>query len=196
MSDSVNDLYRVEYERLKEEQKTRISVRDNLIYANLASTAAVITAAVAAKGHASLLLLLPPATVVLGWTYLVNDEKVSAIGRYVRDRLGPALNPGGAPGVFGWEVEHRSDPRRRSRKLLQVAVDLLTFAVPAFSAIVFYWANGPWHWPLLLISFAELVAVGVLAFEIVRYADLGVGATPPASAARPRRRWRRATGAG
>lgn len=195
MSDSVNDLHRVEYERLKEEQKTRISVRDNLIYANLASTAAVITAAVTAKGHANLLLLLPPATVVLGWTYLVNDEKVSAIGRYVRDRLGPALNPGGAPGVFGWEVEHRSDPRRRSRKLFQVAVDLLTFCVPAFSAIVVYWANGPWQWPFLLVSAVEVAVVGVLAFEIVRYADLGVGATaPPATATRPRRRWRRTTG--
>lgn len=28
--------------------------------------------------------MLPPVSVILGWTYLVNDEKISAIGRYVR----------------------------------------------------------------------------------------------------------------
>jgi hypothetical protein len=37
------------------------------------------------------LFLLPPACLLLGWTYLVNDQKVSAIVGYLPDRLRPQL---------------------------------------------------------------------------------------------------------
>lgn len=162
----------VEYERLKDEQKTRIGFRDNLIYVTLASMAAVITASLASKGHANLLLLLPPVSTVLGWTYLVNDEKVSAIGRYIRDHLTSDLDPTGK--AFGWERTHRSDARRRSRKILQIIVDLGTFCVPATAAVVIYWVNGPYYWPFVLVSFVELAVVLALASEVVRYADVDV----------------------
>jgi hypothetical protein len=168
----------VEYERLKEEQKTRIGFRDNLIYATLASMAAVIAAALSSKGQANLLLLLPAVSVLLGWTYVVNDEKVSALGRYIRGHLEPNLVrlTGSAPDlVFQWEVAHRSDRRRRSRKVLQVVVDVGTFCVTACAAIVVFWVNGPRTWPFLVLSFVELALVLALAVEIVRYADLGVG---------------------
>ncbi|MBM7081327.1 hypothetical protein [Micromonospora humidisoli] len=164
----------VEYERLKDEQKTRIGLRDNLIYVTLAAMAAVITASLASKGHANLLLLLPPVSTVLGWTYLVNDEKVSAIGRYIRDHLTPDLDPTGK--AFGWERTHRSDERRRSRKILQLIVDLGTFCMPATAAVVIYWANGPYHWPFVVVSVVELAVALALACEVVRYADLDVSA--------------------
>jgi hypothetical protein len=160
-----------EYERLKDEQRTRIGFRDNLIYVTLASMAGVITASLAAKGHANLLLLLPPVSAVLGWTYLVNDEKVSAIGRYIREHLALELDPAGR--AFGWENAHRSDARRRHRKILQVVVDLGTFCAPALAAIVIYWINGPRSWAFMVVSFAEMVVVLAVAVEVVRYADIG-----------------------
>ncbi|MGI5238409.1 hypothetical protein [Dactylosporangium sp. CA-139066] len=165
-------LWLVEYERLKDEQKTRIGFRDNLVYATLASMAGVVAATLSAKGHANLLLLLPPVSVVLGWTYLVNDEKVSAIGRYIRDVLRPRL-AAGADDVFGWEDAHRSDPRRPMRKRLQLVVDLGVFCLPALSALVVYWVNGPWAWPFVLLSIVEALVVGVLAIQLVAYTDLG-----------------------
>jgi hypothetical protein len=170
-------LWLVEYERLKDEQKTRIGFRDNLVYATLASMAGVVAATLAAKGHANLLLLLPPVCVVLGWTYLVNDEKVSAIGRYVRDVLRPKLADG-AEDVFGWEDAHRTDPRRRLRKVLQLVVDLGVFCLPALSAIIVYWVNGPWTFPFIAVSLVETAAVVTLAIQLVAYTDLG---GPPAS---------------
>lgn len=176
---TVSKLLLAEYERLKEEQKVRIGFRDNLIYATLASMAAVLTAALTAKGHANLLLLLPPVTTLLGWTYLVNDEKVSAIGRYIRDDIGVRLAAVVSADVFGWEIAHRSDPRRRTRKVLQLVVDLGGFCAPALAAIVVYWVNGPLRWPFLVVSIAEAAVVGVLALEMIRYADLGVGASAP-----------------
>lgn len=113
----------VEYEQVKEEQQARIGFRDNLLYATLASMAAIVTFSLQGGGRTELLLLLPPASVLLGWTYLVNDEKISAIGRYIRQDLGPRLaglvpDP---PRIFGWETAHRDDHRRISRKRLQLA---------------------------------------------------------------------------
>lgn len=168
-----------EYERVKAEQQARIGFRDNLLYATLASMAGVVAAALAGDGGANLLLLLPPVCVILGWTYLVNDEKVSAIGRYVRSALAPELSrlsgrgPNGV--VFGWEAVHRTDDDRMLRKASQLVVDLGTFCVSALAAIAIYWINGPWTPAFLAVSVAELLAVVGLGIQIVRYADLRTG---------------------
>jgi hypothetical protein len=163
-----------EYEHIKDEQKARVGFRDNLQYGTLASMGAVIAAALSARGQASLLLLLPPVSVLLGWTYLVNDEKISAIGRYIRTEIAPRLADLTAIGspVFGWEAAHRADPRRQARKVLQLAVDLSTFCVAPFVALVVFWASGPPTSSFMTVSVAEAVTVCVLAVQITRYTDL------------------------
>lgn len=170
---TVGKILLAEYERIKDEQKVRIGFRDNLIYVTLATMAAVIFAALQAKGHANLLLLLPPVSVLLGWTYVVNDEKISAIGRYIRNQLAPRLADliGDAGHILGWEVAHRSDPRRLSRKYLQLAVDLSTFCLAPLAAIVVAMVNGPRTVPFAAVSVVELVALSVLAWQIVVYAE-------------------------
>jgi hypothetical protein len=170
----VGTLLTLEYERLKEEQKTRIGMRDNLIYVTIAAMAVVIAATIQSGGRADLLLLLPPVPFLLGWTYLVNDEKISSIGRYIRHHLAPALAAltGSDIEVFGWEGHHHDDMRRRSRKVMQLVVDLTAFCVVPTAAVVVFWAAGPIHPALLLVSLVETVALGVLASFIVRYAGL------------------------
>jgi hypothetical protein len=180
---TVGGLLVAEYQQVKGEQQARIGFRDNLLYATLASMAAVIAAVLQRDGQTALLLLLPPVSMLLGWTYLVNDEKISAIGRYVREELAPqlaTLTKGQKQGtghvlVFGWEVAHRSDRRRLSRKWLQLAVDLTAFCVAPVAAVVVFWAAGPSRLPLVAVSAVELAAIGVLAVQIVLYADLGRG---------------------
>jgi hypothetical protein len=161
---TLGDLLLAEYQALKEEQRGRIGFRDNLLYAMLAAIAASMAAVLQAKGRLELLLLLPPVSVLLGWTYLANDEKISAAGRYVREELAPRLaslanaspahdsrahtSPANVPPsgdreelrVFGWEIVHRAAARRRSRKLLQLAVDLLAFCAIPLAALVVFWA--------------------------------------------------------
>ncbi|MFI1204017.1 hypothetical protein ACH4VR_32060 [Streptomyces sp. NPDC020883] len=164
-----------EYEQIKQEQRARIGFRDNLIYATFGVMAAVIASTLARTDHLELLLLLPPLSVTLGWTYLVNDEKISAVGRYIRDELAPRLKdltPERAE-VFGWESAHRRDTHRNSRKRFQLAVDLLTFCVAPLAALTVYWVLGPKDWPLLMISVAEAAMVVGLAVQVVRYTDLG-----------------------
>lgn len=173
---SVGKLMVIEYERLKEEQLRRIGIRDNLIYATLASLAAVVAITVGQPQHHDLLLLLPPVCVVLGWTYLVNDQKVSAIGQYVRRVLRPKLaDLLGEPEPLGWELAHRSDRLRMFRKYSQLAVDLMTFCLPAVCALIGFWVMGRGSPLPVAISVLELLIVLGLAIQIVIYADLGVG---------------------
>jgi hypothetical protein len=49
-----------EYERIKDEHKSRIGFRDNLISATLESMALVVAAALQRKGNAALLVAMPP----------------------------------------------------------------------------------------------------------------------------------------
>jgi len=160
-----------EYDRLKVEQVQRISTRDNLIYATLVSFAGVIAATAQAKSP-DMLLLLPPICLILGWTYLSNDHKVSAIGLYIRTVLTPRLEVLTGEPVLGWEIAHRSDAHRRSRKIGQLIIDLVTFAVPAIAALIGYWVARSGSFWLLAISGVELVAVGLLTSQMIRYSDL------------------------
>lgn len=172
---TVAKLLTLEYERLKEEQKTRIGFRDNLVYATLASMAAVIAATLSVRGNTNLVMLLPPVALLLGWTYLVNDEKISAAGQYIRTELAPRLAAELPPGtqVFGWEAFHRGDRRRRSRKLLQLVVDLGIFCVAPTAALAVFWVSGTRTPIFVLISVVEMLAILGLAVHLVLYADLG-----------------------
>jgi hypothetical protein len=168
-----------EYERLKDEQRGRIGFRDNLIYATLASIAAVVAATLGATDRADLLLLMPPVCVLLGWTYLVNDEKVSAIGRYIRLQLAPRLADVVADppsdGFFQWETQHRTDRHRLLRKASQLVADIGLFCLAPVGALTIFWLNGPHTAPFLTVSVMEILFVAALGAQIVWYADLRNG---------------------
>ncbi|WNZ08608.1 hypothetical protein [Streptomyces sp. 11x1] len=167
---TVGQLLLVEYQVVKEEQKTRIGFRDNLLYVTLTVLAAVIAASAQAR-QSAMLLALPPVCVVLGWTYLVNDEKISAIGAYVRGDLGPRLAQlAGAQKVFEWEVAHRGDVRRRSRKVIQCGIDLLAFCVVPLAGLLVYWVSGETSAGLVVLSGVEALTVVGLGVQIVLYA--------------------------
>ncbi|MGC9544871.1 hypothetical protein [Streptomyces sp. UG1] len=177
---TVGQLLLTEYQTIKDEQKARIGFRDNLLYVTLAAVAAVIAAAAQAK-QPQMLLALPPVCVVLGWTYLVNDEKISAIGDYVRNELGPRLaaatgSSDTVEAVFRWETAHRTDARRRSRKLIQFAVDQGAFCAVPMAALVVYWAHGGGGALLIGLSVIEALAIAGLAVQILLHAGtLGSG---------------------
>jgi hypothetical protein len=170
-----SEVHLVEYERLKEEQLSRIGVRDNLVYATLAALGGV---AVFGFGGDTTrypaLLLLPPVCLVLGWTYLANDQKVSAIGRYIRRDLAPRLRTQRGTDLLRWEEAHRTDAGRRQRKTFQAAVDIVAFCVSGLAALVVFWVCAPRiPGPLLALSVVETMPLALLAVEIIRCADTG-----------------------
>jgi hypothetical protein len=170
---SIGNMLMLEYKHLKHEQLARIGTRDNLIYVTLASLAAV-AAATLQIGMSRLLLLLPPACLILGWTYLVNDQKVSAIGSYIRTVLVPQIRAeiGTDEPLFSWEVQHRGDSRRRFRKAIQLCIDLITFCAPAVAAVIVYSLAQPLETVFVVISAVELVSTLLLGWAIVDSADL------------------------
>jgi hypothetical protein len=164
------DILLAEYKALKDEQQKRIDRRDHLVYATLATAAAALAAA--GKLPAAL-LLLPVVTVVLGWTHLVTDVKVAAAGRYLRDDLSVRLSDlAGAP-VLGWETAHRADGRRRQRRGLQLAVDMVTFPGPGLVSAIAYLIVA--HPPVLgwLAALGLAAAAVVLAAQQALYAADG-----------------------
>ncbi|MFI7541089.1 hypothetical protein [Actinoplanes sp. NPDC049599] len=164
------DVLRDELKTLKDEQRDRIRARDNLIYSLIVAIAAV--AGGTKFAGSSVALLLPPVALALGWTYLVNDQKVTAIGAYLRTDLAPRLSALTGADVLRWETAHRSDHRRRQRKSIQLGVDLTVFILPAATAIGWYWATGPTHPALIAASVIEAIAVALATWQVIAYADL------------------------
>ncbi|MDQ1026023.1 hypothetical protein QF035_003605 [Streptomyces umbrinus] len=134
-----------------------------------------VAAASAQAGETSMLPALPPVCVVLGWTHLVNDEKISAIGAYVRGDLSPRpadLAQIERSAAFGWEAAHRADTRRTSRKAIQCGVDLLAFCVVPLAGLVVYWAGGQVGRGLQVLSVIEALVVVGPAVQVVLYAGV------------------------
>jgi hypothetical protein len=78
--------------------------------------------------------------------------------------------------IFGWEIAHRSDKRRKRRKIEQLIVDQITFVVSGIVALIAFWLLVPN--PSLAVNilcFLELTLLLVLGVEIIIYADLAKG---------------------
>jgi hypothetical protein len=178
-NDRLLELYFKEYEKLKDEQTQRIGFRDNLIYATLVGIAGVISYASTTTLGSPVLLVLPIICFILGWTYLVNDEKISAIGKYIRITLSDKIKtslPGAGQDIFGWEIVHRSDPKRVSRKILQFVTDEITFVGSGATALIIFWYYAQSSQLLLLgISIIEALLLIILGLEILLYADFKKG---------------------
>ena len=190
---SAKDWLIIEYDKLKSEQSQRIGFRDNLIFVHLAATGAVASWVLTNNNtpnavHA--LLVIPWICIILGWTYVVNDNHISRIGKYVREVMNKrahilaqlesiSLAEGdgrefilSAP--FEWESYHRIDNRRVTRKTLQCMVDEITFFLPGILAILGYLYLDPSRahgYLLCSVLSLELVSLLTLGFLIIAYAD-------------------------
>ena len=155
------DILLAEYDQLKREQHNRIRTRDTLFVSMLAVIAA-LAGATTQTGHYELLLLLPPAAAIIGWTYLANDQKITALGDYIRNHLAKQLSAevDGNP-VFGWEI-CRHDPRRATRKRFQLAADLLAFCGAPFLALAIYSQLGAFSFRTISALAVELFLCGVM----------------------------------
>lgn len=174
-----------EYTSLKTEQGARVGFRDNLLYTTIGAVGAIASVALGGFSGGSgpirhAFLLVPWVTAILGWTYLVNDEKITAIRRYIDTSLAPRIEKligeGQGDFAFGWEHFHRSDPLRQSRKGVQLAIDLWTFVVSGLGAVAAFsvraFQNPPagnlLHFDRVAAS-ADLFILVVLGYQFVVY---------------------------
>jgi hypothetical protein len=172
-----------EYETVKAEQAARIGFRDNLLYVTLTLFGGILAYVISEKVFLAL-LILPWVCLIMGWTYLVNDEKITALGRYVRYKLTSQIakelniseNTSEIEQIFGWETAHRSDPRRTRRKFEQLVIDEITFVLSGIGALIGFqmMETNPTCLLQILCGF-ELILLLALGVEIVIYADLAKG---------------------
>lgn len=171
-SGDLQSMHLAEYEKVKDEQIARIGHRDGLVYATLGAVAAVVAFGATQHGSGDALLILPIATTVLGWLYLVNDEKISAIGRYVRHDLTPRLASGTAGKIFMWEHAHRADARRKQRKFIQFFMDELLFVGGGgIGLLLFLCGASNWHWVRAGVIWLDVCLLLFIAYQIWAYAD-------------------------
>ncbi|NEO65878.1 MAG: hypothetical protein F6J98_37985 [Moorea sp. SIO4G2] len=173
-------VFMLEYEKLKEEQAQRIGFRDQMIYLILGIFGGILSFALSNKTNSYALLVIPWVCLILGWTYLVNDEKISAIGKYLRltltEKIKAQTGHTDLESIFGWEIAHRSDRRRERRKLEQLIIDEITFVCSGLLALFTFWFSGTTlPWIVHFICVFEFILLLILGIEIVIYADLDKG---------------------
>lgn len=82
--------------------------------------------------------------------------------------LGPRLaQPAGAERVFDWEVAHRADARRRSRKAIQCGSGLLAFRVVPFAGPPMHRVSGTTGSGLVVLSVAEVLTGSGLGVQVI-----------------------------
>ncbi|MGG6268516.1 hypothetical protein ACQ4M3_25330 [Leptolyngbya sp. AN03gr2] len=175
--DPILEVFLKEYDKLKTEQAQRIGFRDNLLYVTLGVFVAVVSFALSNPSNFAALLIIPWVCVILGWTYVVNDEKITAIGRYIRVTLAEKVKEKtGYPdseSLFGWEIVHRIDEQRKRRKIEQLVIDEIAFVVSGIVAVGTFWVLVPQPGlAVRILSLVELLLLIVLGIEILVYANL------------------------
>ena len=166
-----------EYEKLKDEQNKRIEFRDQMIYLTLTAIGTIFSFSFEKPDLNIALLLLPFVCIVLGWTYLTNDEKISAIGNYVRTCLVPKLREchpdDKLPLNNHWELFSKNDTLRSQRKWFQLFIDLCVFCISGFISIVsFYHLHDILTWSQIILSIIEGILILYLSAQFIIYADL------------------------
>lgn len=173
------DLCKEEYAKLKDEQVKRIGFRDNLIYVTLVAVGTIFGFVMTNPNVEEVLLIVPWVTFILGWTYIVNDEKISAIGKYLnadwRDQIAKLLGEEmiAKVDVMGWESSHKSDKGRGRRKVFQFIIDVLVFIAPGILALIFlsFLHAGSFGNPTKGGIVIEMILLLALFIELYRQSD-------------------------
>lgn len=165
-----------EYEKLKDEQIKRIDFRDQMIFVTLGAIGGVFSFVFEKPDYITALLVLPFVCIALGWTYLMNDEKVSEIGKYIRTVLIPRfqeLNPNEKLDLQpSWEEFHRKVKRRKERKRIQMTIDLCIFCVSALLSIsAFFYMCKCFSTGQLILGIVETLFILYLAYQFISYSD-------------------------
>ena len=177
-SDDIIRLYLQEYSKLKEEQVHRIGFRDNLLYVNLLLCSGILSFGLAAPTNYYALLLIPWVCFILGWSYIMNDVKITEIGAYIKgDFINHVQEYANLEGfsIFGWETTYRAEKHRTIRKLIQIISKLAAFVLAGAAALVGFWHLHPNTGSLVLVLIMiEAGLLLLLTAEILRNADIGI----------------------
>ena len=122
-----------EYVALKNEQIERIKIRDSFINYVIVSVGILLSVAFGGtKTHAVIVLSIPWVALAFGWVFIMNDIKISHIGRYLSEVLVPQTSSS----WDRWRVEHRN--HFLENIYTGLSVQFFIFVIPAVAAMVIY----------------------------------------------------------
>ena len=166
------EFYLTEYSKLKEEQLKRINFRDNLIYLTLAAIGAIFSFSVQQPSFTIAYLILPFLCIVLGWTYLRNDKKISQISVYINTHLINSLNdliPQNEPKIENtWDQFRTKYNNRNKSQKFQMLIDLSMFSFSGCISIIAFLVISPsiCYFHIILIG-VEMSAIIFLSSQLV-----------------------------
>jgi hypothetical protein len=149
---------------LKTEQLERIKQRDTFLNLNIVALGVVTAIAVQGQKQAAAWLVVPWLTAIMGWAYLSNDDKVTAIARHLkatRDTQAAALS---------WEAGQKGLLPSWVRRLAEVVVFLLSFVLPTPVAITLYATTSLATWPvvvLIVVIFEAMITASLCAIYVL-----------------------------
>lgn len=161
-----------EYEKLKDEQNKRIEFRDHMIYITLGVIGGVFSFVLEKPEFISALLVLPFVNIILGWTYFMNDQKVTEIGSYVKNVLIPKIDGSKSASMFSlipsWEDFHKHSNKRKEKKIIQLILDLMLFCISSVVSIcIFFNLNTETNGFHITFIVVELIAIIYLAIHFI-----------------------------
>jgi hypothetical protein len=153
-----------QYEQLKAEQRDRMKIRDRLPYVTFVALGGAIALSVSGSGivRSSVFLAVPLICLILGWTFLRNNDKIAEIGRFIRETY-PECR---------WESYRFGINGRRRKKIIQLIVNLIQFVVIGYIALGVFWSSLNIGIMSGLASGVEVILLAILAVEFIRISDV------------------------
>jgi hypothetical protein len=165
----------LEYEKVKDEQRARISIRENLFYITLIVVGAVFSALLTISGLDIGYLALTPVLFVISNAYYYNDEMISRANSYVRESLGPRLASASGlrtEDLFQWESYIRSTHRIR-RRLYQLVSNLALYPGASAASLAFFASRREEFSPAEKIGVLICsLLTALMLMQSLNYADL------------------------
>lgn len=165
----------LEYEKLKDEQRARIAIRENLFYIALIVVGAVFSALITMSGLDIGYLALTPILFIISNAYYYNDEIIGRINLYIRETLAPRLAASAslnAEDVFQWESFTRNT-RRIRRRVYQLVANLALYPGASGASLAFFVSrrenlNGAERLAILVC----VLVTALMLIQVLYYADL------------------------
>jgi hypothetical protein len=175
---TLKDILLLEYEKLKDEQRARITIRENLFYTALVIVGAIFSALFSLSGVDIGYLAVTPVMFVISNSYYYNDEFISRMNAYVRESLAPRL--AAAAGVnkdelFQWEGFIRRTHRVR-RRTYQFVANLILYPGASGAGLAFFVSRKGTLSPVEQMSVLACGLITILMLvRVIAYADIFSG---------------------
>jgi hypothetical protein len=174
----LKEILLLEYEKVKDEQRARIAIRENLFYTTLIVVGAAFSALLTMRGFDVGYLALTPVLFIISNAYYYNDEIISRMNLYVRESLSRRLAAAtglSASELFQWESFTRHN-RRVRRRVYQFVANLVLYPGASGASLFFFVSRRA--------EFTQAERIGVLIcalatalmlIQVLYYADLFSG---------------------